>query len=86
MGTSFISALFVGITVLVVFMILLVVLLFVGVGAYRLISARKDLTAIDLSDGLDESEIQIIRNALLKKQTADKEAQVKAKLAEVAKL
>ena len=85
MGTSFISALFVGITVLVVFMILLVVLLFVGVGAYRLISARKELSAIDLSDGLDESEIQIIRNALLKKQTADKEAAVKAKLADVAK-
>ena len=85
MGTSFISALFVGITVLVVFMILLVVLLFVGVGAYRLISARKELSAIDLSDGLDESEIQIIRNALLKKQTADKEAVVKAKLADVAK-
>ena len=85
MGTSFISALFVGITVLVVFMILLVVMLFVGVGAYRLIAARKDLNAIDLSDGLDESEIQIIRNALLKKQTADKEAKVKAKLADVAK-
>jgi len=85
MGTSFISALFVGITVLVVFMILLVVLLFVGVGAYRLIAARKGLTTIDLSDGLDESEIQIIRNALLKKQTADKEAKVKAKLADVAK-
>ena len=85
MGTSFISALFVGITVLIVFMILLVVLLFVGVGAYRLIVARKELSAIDLSDGLDESEIQIISNALLKKQTADKEAAVKAKLAEVVK-
>ncbi len=85
MGTSFISILFVGITVLVVFMIVLVVLLFVGVGAYRLIAARKELSAIDLSDGLDESEIQIIRNALLKKQTADKEAAVKAKLAEVVK-
>ncbi len=85
MGTSFISALFVGITVLVVFMILLLVFLFVGVGAYRLISAKKELSAIDLSDGLDESEIQIIRNALLKKQTADKEAAVKAKVAEVVK-
>lgn len=85
MGTSFISALFVGITVLVVFMILLLVLLFVGVGAYRLIAARKALSAIDLSNGLDESEIQIIRNALLKKQTADKEAAVKAKVAEVVK-
>ena len=85
MGTSFISILFVGITVLIVFMIVLVVLLFVGVGAYRLIAARKELSAIDLSDGLDESEIQIIRNALLKKQTADKEAAVKAKLAEVVK-
>ena len=85
MGTSFISALFVAITVLIVFMILLVVLLFVGVGAYRLIAARKELSAIDLSDGLDESEIQIIRNVLLKKQTADKEAAVKAKLAEVSK-
>ena len=85
MGTSFISVLFVGITVSVVFMILLMVMLFVGVGAYRLIAARKELTAIDLSDGLDESEIQIIRNALLKKQIADKEAKVKAKLADVAK-
>ena len=85
MGTSFISALFVGITVLIVFMILLVVLMFVGVGAYRLFVSRKELSAIDLSDGLDESEIQIIRNALLKKQTADKEAAVKAKLAEVVK-
>ncbi len=85
MGTSFISVLFVGITVLIVFMILLIVLLFVGVGAYRLISSRQELSAIDLSDGLDESEIQIIRNALLKKQTADKEAAVKAKVAEAVK-
>lgn len=85
MGTSFISVLFVGITVLVVFMILLMVLLFVGVGAYRLIAARKELSAIDLSDGLDESEIQIIRNALHPKQTADKEAAVKAKVAEAVK-
>ena len=85
MGTSFISVLFVGITILIVFMILLVVLLFVGAGAYRLVAARKELIAVDLSDGLDESEIQIIRNALLKKQTADKEAKVKAKLADVAK-
>ncbi len=85
MGTSFISVLFVGITVLVVFMILLMVLIFVGVGAYRLISARKELSTIDLSDGLDESEIQIIRNVLLKKQTADKEAAVKAKVAEAVK-
>jgi|688.fasta_scaffold1170331_1 hypothetical protein len=85
MGTSFISTLFVGITVLVVLMILLLVLLFVGVGAYRLISAKRERSTIDLSDGLDESEIQIIRNALLKKQTADKEAAVKAKVAEVVK-
>jgi len=85
MGTSFISVLFVGITVLIVFMILLVVLLFVGAGAYRMVGARKERTAVDVSDGLDESEIQIIRNALLKKQTADKEAKVKAKLADVAK-
>ena len=85
MAQSFISALFVGITVLIVMMIVLVVLLFVGVGAYRVIAARKELSAIDLSDGLDESEIQIIRSALLKKQTADKEAAVKAKLAEVVK-
>ena len=85
MGTSFISVLFVGITVLVVFMILLMVLLFVGVGAYRLITSRKELSKIDISDGLDESEIQIIREVLLKKQTSDKEAAVKAKLAEVSK-
>ena len=85
MGTSFISVLFVGITVLIVFMILLVVLLFVGAGAYRMVGVRKERTAVDVSDGLDESEIQIIRNALLKKQTADKEAKVKAKLADVAK-
>ena len=85
MGTSFISVLFVGITVLIVFMILLMVLLFVGVGAYRLIAARKELSTIDLSDGLDETEIQIIRNVLLKKQVADREAVVKAKVAEAVK-
>ncbi len=85
MGTSFISTLFVVITFLIAFMILSIVLLFVCVGAYRLIAARKALSAIDLSDGLDESEIQIIRNALLRKQTADKEAAVKAKVAEVVK-
>ena len=85
MGTSLISVLFVGITVLIVFMILLMVMLFVGVGAYRLIAARKELSTIDLSDGLDESEIQIIRNVLLKKQVADREAVVKAKVAEAVK-
>ena len=85
MGTSLISVLFVGITVLIVFMILLMVMLFVGVGAYRLIAARKELSTIDLSDGLDESEIQIIRNVLLKKQVADREAMVKAKVAEAVK-
>ena len=85
MGTSLISVLFVGITVLIVFMILLMVMLFVGVGAYRLIAARKELSTIDLSDGLDETEIQIIRNVLLKKQVADREAVVKAKVAEAVK-
>ena len=85
MGTSLISVLFVGITVLVVFMILLMVLLFVGVGAYRLFASRNELSKIDLSDGLDETEIQIIRNVLLKKQVADREAVVKAKVAEAVK-
>ncbi len=85
MGTSFISVLFVGITVAIVVAILLLVLLLVGVGGYRMYVSRKQLSTIDLSDGLDESEIRIIRSVLLKKQTADKEARVKAKLADVAK-
>jgi hypothetical protein len=64
---------------------LAVVTLFVVVGATRLFSSRKELSSIDITDGIDESEMAIIRSVLLKKNSADKEAAVKAKLAEVSK-
>jgi len=50
------------------------------VGAIKLYKARESLSKIDVSDGLDESEIQLIRDALLRKKQMDADVQEKAKL------
>jgi hypothetical protein len=61
-------------------LIFVVVATFIVVGAIKLYKARESLSKIDVSDGLDESEIQLIRDALLRKKQMDADVQEKAKL------
>lgn len=57
----------------------------VVVGAVKLYKS-KQVRSIDLSDGIDEAELKIIRDALLQKKQTDKEVQVKADAIEALKL
>lgn len=66
-------------------LLLLVVAVFVGLGAMKLYKS-KEVRSIDLSDGIDEAELKIIRDALLQKKQTDKEVQVKADAIEALKL
>ena len=79
-----------GAAILLLFFAVMVI--FVVAGAVKLYKSRAALKAIDLSDGIDAGELELIKNALLKsKAKADEEAaKVKLqaaseKLAEVAK-
>lgn len=63
------------------FVIFCVVLVFVAVGAKRLLKSK----GIDVSDGLDANEMRIIQEHFAKRKAATDEAALKAKLAEIAK-
>jgi hypothetical protein len=67
----------VGSIVLVIF---ISVAIFIVAGAVKLYRNRASLKGIDISDGIDESEIKLIRDALIKKSQADADAAAKAKL------
>lgn len=67
---------------MILLMIFIVVAAFIVAGAIRLYKSRESLKQIDISDGLDEREIQLIRDALLRKKQIDEQAAEKKKLVE----
>ena len=88
MSICFISALVVGLTVLFGTLLVGVVLLFVVSGAFKSFAVRKNAlkvdAAVDVSDGIDPKELEIIRTILLQQKDKEQQAEVKAKLAKVA--
>lgn len=67
------------------FFIFVLVLLFIGIGAFRLLKNKQQLSQIDITDGIDASEMEIIRNAIFAKKKAEKETKVRTEAVEALK-
>mgnify|MGYP007089699780 CR=1 FL=1 len=67
---------------LVAFFFFVIVCLFIGFGAIRLLNNKKQLAKIDVSDGIDDAEMEIIRNAIFAKKKSEKESKVKTEAVE----
>lgn len=85
MAASFMGTLLMIAAGLFAFFIFLVVCLFVGFGALKLLKNKRQLAQIDISDGLDAAEMEIIRNAIFAKKKAEKETKVKTEAVEALK-
>ena len=59
------------------FVIFAIVAVFVVFGAIRLVKNKKELVNVNVFDGLDATEMQIIAGAILKKKRADQETKVR---------
>ena len=59
------------------FVIFTIVAVFVVFGAIRLVKNKKELANVNVFDGLDATEMQIIAGAILKKKRADQETKVR---------
>lgn len=82
---SSIGTIFLLLAAFFVFLIFLVVGIFVVLGGVKFFQARKELSKVDITDGINAEELQIISEVFLRKQKSEKEAEVKKKLAEAAK-
>ena len=86
MATSLIGTLLMFAAGLFAFLLFLVVCVFVGFGALKLLKNKKQLAKVDISDGIDADELEILRNIFAEKKKADKEIEVRTKVAEAMKL
>ena len=86
MATSLIGTLLMFAAGLFAFLLFLVVCVFVGFGALKLLKNKKQLAKVDISDGIDADEMEILRNIFAEKKKADKEVEVRTKVAEAMKL
>jgi hypothetical protein len=68
------------------FVIFAIVAVFVVFGGIRLIKNKKELAKVNVFDGLDATELQIIAGAILKKKRADQETKVKTDAVEALKV
>ena len=87
--TTSLVGLFIFLIVAFVLSLLLVVGVFVFMGVYRMSRARASaanaITLVAVSDGLDATELVILRDHFAKRKAATTEAALKAKLADFAK-
>jgi hypothetical protein len=67
------------------FLLFIVVCLFVGAGALRVLNNKKALSKVDITDGFDAEEIAIIKEAFFEKKKAAKASQLKADVIEAMK-
>jgi heme/copper-type cytochrome/quinol oxidase subunit 2 len=68
------------------FVIFAIVAVFVVFGAIQLNRNKQELAKVNVFDGLDATELQIISGAILKKKRADQETKVRADAAEALKV
>ena len=68
------------------FVIFVVIAVFVVFGAIRLIKNKKELAKVNVFDGLDATELQIIAGTILKKKRADQETKVRTDAVEALKV
>jgi hypothetical protein len=86
MATSLIGTLLMLAAGLFAFLLFIVVCLFVGFGALKLLKNKKQLAKVDITDGIDADEMEILRSIFAEKKKADKEIEVRTKVAEAMKL
>lgn len=86
MGTSLIGTLLMVAAGLFAFLLFVVVLVFVGFGALKIIKNKKELSKVDITDGIDADEMEILRSIFAEKKKADKEVEVRTKVVEALKL
>lgn len=86
MATSLIGTLLMVAAGLFAFLLFIVVCLFVGFGALKLLANKKQLAKVDISDGIDAEEMQIIRSVFAEKKKAEKEIEVRTKAVEALKI
>lgn len=84
--SSLIGTIFLVLAALFIFLIFIVVGIFVVLGGIKFFKAGKELSKVDITDGLDAEELRIISEVFLKKKAAEKEAEVKKKMADAAVL
>ena len=63
-----------------------IVAVFVVFGAIKLVKNKKELAAVNVFDGINANELQIIAGAILKKKQADEEVRVRTDAVEALKL
>lgn len=85
MSSSLLGSLFFGLAGICLFVVFVVVCLFIGIGAFRLLKSKKELEKVDITDGLSAEEIAIIADAIFAKRAVDKAAKVKADVIEALK-
>jgi hypothetical protein len=86
MATSLIGTLLMLAAGLFAFLLFIVVCLFVGFGALKILKNKKQLAKVDITDGIDADEMEILRSIFAEKKKADKEIEVRTKVAEAMKL
>ena len=86
MSTSLLGSLFFGLAGICLFVVFVVVCLFIGVGAFRLLKSKKELEKVDITDGISPEEWAVIRDALLQKRSEEKATKVKADVIEALKV
>ena len=79
-GIMFLFAGFCGLAIFAV------VAVFVVFGAIRLAKNKKELAKVNVFDGLDSAELQIIAGAILRKKQSDQEVKVRSEAVEALKI
>lgn len=86
MASSLIGTLLMVMAGLFAFLLFIVVVIFVGFGALKLLKNKKQLSKIDITDGIDAEELAIIRSVFAEKKKAEKEIEVRTKAVEALKI
>jgi hypothetical protein len=86
MATSLIGTLLMLMAGLFGFLLFIVVVIFVGFGALKILKNKKQLAKVDITDGIDAEEMEIIRSVFAEKKKAEKEIEVRTKAVEALKI
>jgi uncharacterized membrane protein len=86
MASSLIGTLVMVLAGLFGFLLLILVCVFVGFGALKLLKNKKQLAKVDITDGIDAEEMAILQGVFASKKKAEKEIEVRTKAVEALKL
>lgn len=81
-----ISSIVVGLMLFIVFLCFMGAVAFIAFGALKWLRTKKELSTVDVTDGLDAREMKIIADLILQKKRSDEETEVRAKAVEALKV